>query len=268
LKKQKTMRKKISAVQVVHNGIDLGYPFVEAITQVIPHVDEFVVVEAGSIDGTMDVLRRLAEKYSNLRIEYIFWPLVKVMGVAIGMAQNQALRFCRGDYVLLVQADELWHNRSIVELRSLIDSYPKIKSFSFPFNHIYYNFQKIITKDIYSSAIRLVKNSPDLRSEGDGWTLCGPILPTHLATLLVPICHVGSVGVRSVWRKLINHSHLYPELKEYAVSAEWARQGLEGSRPLDDFEKIKTTPYPELIPDIIKPMIGCDEYFVREELLS
>ena len=49
----------ISGFTFVHNGIEGGYPFMEAVRAVQPFVDEVVAVDAESTDGTREALARL-----------------------------------------------------------------------------------------------------------------------------------------------------------------------------------------------------------------
>jgi glycosyltransferase involved in cell wall biosynthesis len=60
-----------------------------------PHVDEVVVVDTGSTDGTQDIARRYADVY-----EEIVWP------GSFSEARNHTFDLATGDYILVLDGDE------------------------------------------------------------------------------------------------------------------------------------------------------------------
>lgn len=91
----------ISGFTFVHNGMDSGYPFVEAIQAVKPYVDEMVAVDMKSTDKTRQVLKNL-----DCRIIDGFWE--PGTGGAC-LAKNHALHVqCKGDTIWHFEADEVF----------------------------------------------------------------------------------------------------------------------------------------------------------------
>lgn len=254
----------ISGLMIIRNGIDLGYPFVEAITQVVKHVDEMVVVYCHSRDDTLCVIEELAKKYNNLRIEELEWPSSTDSGNAIGEVQNKAFKFCHGEYILLVQADEVWFEESIKYAVTLPKKYPLAGLFVCEFNHVFSNFQ-MYYEDSYHEAVRLFKNIAGMMSIGDGWSIKG-FLPHLRADLPIPICHCSSVGWKSSYRKIINHAKLYKDNEDYQKQARMAQTRLYKNNPKANHLKT-TSPHLKVIPKILHDMIGLEEYIVRKELL-
>ncbi len=79
-----------------------------------PHVDEIVIIDTGSTDGTQDIARRYADVF-----EEIEWPN------SFAAARNYSLDRAHGKYILILDGDEYiadprdWH-----DLRSVIETTP------------------------------------------------------------------------------------------------------------------------------------------------
>ena len=254
----------ISGLMILKDGIELGYPFVEAITQVIPYVDEFVVVECGSSDKTMKILIKLVSKYiDKLRVAIHPWDFSGINGEKIGEIQTIANKYCKGDHILLVQADEIWDKESVEFAVTLPKSYPLVGLFKFPFNHIVGNAS--IKQTSYDSAVRMYKNDHRIASEADGWTVAGT-MPHLSIDLPTPITHTGSIGWRSSYGKIVHHSKLYKDNKLYQTNAKEYKKRLDENNP-ESFYLSKHPKYESEVPQIIKPLLGIEKYYVREELL-
>lgn len=251
----------ISGLMVLKNGITLGYPFVEAITQVIDYVDEFVVVECGSSDKTLDILEFLVGKYKGkFRIQLTEWDFTGDDGEKTGEIQTISKQYCHGDYILHIQADEIWDKESLKIMTTLPRSFPLVGLFKFPFDHIVGNFQ--LRGGNYEWAVRMIKNDPRIESEADGWTWRG-MMPYLSVTLPKPIFHCGSLGWKNNYIKIINHSKIHGKNPIYQTNATKYRERLEEMNP-EEFLLFKTSPFE--IPEIIKPFLGAEEYYVRKEL--
>ncbi len=110
---------KISAATFVLNAFKGGYPILEAMAAVLPYCDEMVVVEAGSGDGTRELLDSLA---INEKIRVESYALRKERGPGCyAEAQNFALDLCTHKAIIFFQADEVYHENLI---RRVVDDLP------------------------------------------------------------------------------------------------------------------------------------------------
>jgi len=252
----------ISGLMIIKDGLSLGYPFVEAITQVIPYVDEFVVVDFGSSDGTIDILKSLILKYPKIKVMFADWPTEFRGGRAIGVAQDQARVYCKGDYILLVQADEIWDPQALKHTIELTKLYPLVAMFNIPFYHLFANFQ--LPVKWYGEAVRVYKNIPQITSVGDGWTMTGHY--PQMSARCTPILHCGSLGWRSSYQKIVHHAGLYTNHPEYQVLALEYQARLDHNDP-EPNHLLKTSPYLSRVPKILHDLLGIERYYVRPKLI-
>jgi hypothetical protein len=103
----------VSGFTFIHNGIESGYPFVEAIKAVQPYVDEMVAVDMQSTDQTRDILQAL-----GVRVIDGCWG--NQAGETLKAAHARYID-CSGDVILHFEADEVWEDRLVQQARRLID---------------------------------------------------------------------------------------------------------------------------------------------------
>ena len=74
------MPKTLGGIQFIRNGLQYDYCFIEAIESLCQCCDKVVVVDAGSDDGTDEVLRVMESMHRNLRVIYMMaqdWNIQK-----------------------------------------------------------------------------------------------------------------------------------------------------------------------------------------------
>lgn len=106
---------KLSGFTFIHNALDGGYPIVEAIHAVQPWVDEVVVVDCASTDGTRDLLRKMTGiPIFDANDETRLVPLKVVdgkwgnrAGETLRQAHSQYVK-CEGDIIVHFEADEVY----------------------------------------------------------------------------------------------------------------------------------------------------------------
>jgi glycosyltransferase involved in cell wall biosynthesis len=90
----------ISGFSFIHNALTAGYPITEAINTIKPYVDEVVMVDMASTDGTQDVLKRMGVRIINGRWE-------QLGDRALDTAWSH-YKECIGDTILHFEADEVF----------------------------------------------------------------------------------------------------------------------------------------------------------------
>jgi hypothetical protein len=116
---------KISGFTFVHNALVGGYPIVEAIHAVQPYVDEIVVINCASTDGTKDLLEKLVDisiydifgKNKRIPLRVLDGEWGNEAGETLRQAHNKYIE-CAGDMIVHFEADEVYGDRLI---RSIIN---------------------------------------------------------------------------------------------------------------------------------------------------
>ena len=97
---------KISGFTFVHNAIESGYPIVEAIKSVHPFVDEVVVVDMQSTDGTTNLLHKMTQ---SVLVDKVIPGTWQPGGAGGCLLQNHALHVqCKYGAILHFEADEVF----------------------------------------------------------------------------------------------------------------------------------------------------------------
>jgi len=99
---------QLSACTFIKNA-RAGFCLYESMASWLPFVDEFVVLDLGSTDGTLEILNRIAAKNHKVNIHKGTFPRDDASAFADVM--NQAISLCKGPNVLAYQADEIPHQR-------------------------------------------------------------------------------------------------------------------------------------------------------------
>jgi len=134
---------RITAVVMCYNEADFIYPCLQ---QIIPLADQTIVWDGdfwignhdpgrpevltqASSDGSRDLIQRAISDFGGLRdVETAYFDGLPKM--AEHNARNLTLQMATGDYVLIVDADELWTARQMNALKALIKNSPDVSDFS------------------------------------------------------------------------------------------------------------------------------------------
>jgi glycosyltransferase involved in cell wall biosynthesis len=261
----------LSAFTISKNLLTLGHTFVETCLSLIDYVDEYIVLECGSSDETPYWWERLRNKHpEKIRFEYAEWPNPATtvgthgqkQGRSTGILHDVGLERCRGDYALCAHADEVWHPESAAVIRSVLENQPG--AVSVPYLHLY-SWQNIYHHyaNCFTRSEILVRTRSGWHADGDGWRLWlgrGPIIHPDFPK---PLIHAGYVFPINIHKKNIHHATLYPDMPRYQQLAEESKRILASGDFGPEFD-LTTSPFD--LPDILKPLVGVKEYFVRESL--
>lgn len=149
----------ITGLNSGRNCIENGYPFVESILSKLPLVDEYLISDGGSTDGTREVLKRMEQNFPKIQVFDI--PDIKnIRWDSCSVASNKLIKMAKGSWIYLDNMDELIHERDIFSLRKRILSEKIADVFRYDRKEVTHNWTKL-TEDVYWPA-RTARKIPGL----------------------------------------------------------------------------------------------------------
>jgi glycosyltransferase involved in cell wall biosynthesis len=287
------MRHNLSACVFIKDNFKGAFCLYESVASLLPFVDEFVVMDLGSTDGTLEILREITQ--ANTKFKLIIknkWPEIDA-GVFADLA-NELVNFCANDKVLYFQADEIWHQDLLKLMQTEFDQ----GNFDLAFWRIQYrnNFQytkwlpHIVHRVGYKDNFNFVGDGMNTNRTYDA-KICsqygGEYFPKwgefhaksgddaikpYVNEMIMDVSQVGGFRDNIIDRRLLHiplwheTSPILPEWdsngKEYKVEAHvWARNAKDNpdwTKALSPFD----------LPQIMRYHIGKTRYELRSELLE
>ncbi len=116
---------KISGYTTTYNCIKGCYPFRESIASMLGFCDEVVVVDAGSSDGTIDVLLEMQRLDSRIvvHVQERDWSSPR-SAVFDGQQKALARAICTGDFCWQQDSDEIVHENDYHKVRDMVSAFP------------------------------------------------------------------------------------------------------------------------------------------------
>lgn len=116
---------KITGIMAIKDGIVGGFPFLEGILSVLPIVDEFLVADGGSFDGTLQALNRLQqvfpEKIKLIKDSWVPTPNCENIDGSL----DKLVSLAEGDWIINVQGDEIWHEKDVQGAKGFVEAADK-----------------------------------------------------------------------------------------------------------------------------------------------
>jgi len=108
------MHPKVSVILPVFNGEKFVEQAIQSVLdQTFPDF-ELIVVDDGSIDGTIDIVQSFAD--SRIRL------IRHEANRGLGASRNSALEAAKGEWVTLLDADDAWHKSRLSKLLQVIEN--------------------------------------------------------------------------------------------------------------------------------------------------
>ena len=277
---------RLSALYVWRNVVNNGYLPLESFLSTQEVADECVLCVDPDYPEDMRLAQRLCEVFPKARIVEFRWPEnVPGDGSRIGIASQYGLDHCSGNYVLNVQADEVYSP----ELKNWIrdnwrDSARRgLECMRFKVLNLEHNMQQYQGGDEgstwnwqkgagYNCAVKLFRRCPAIKFAHDGWSMEGcsmlyhpPVSEAH------PVVHCHD-----------NFRDTLVNLRQTAANEIWTDRSKFGNykESADNLEQSRDawwndpvwtqtdSRFAHLLPDYVKPLIGKTKYEVRYSLLD
>lgn len=155
------MTDKVSSCCFIRDCFTGAFCIFESMASLLPFVDEMVILDLGSTDGTRQILIDIAE--SNPQVKVILGEFPKVDAGVFADLANDLIDFVQYDNVIYWQADEVWHE----DLLALMSQRFERGEFDLSFWRIQYanNFQYV---KWFPHLVHRVSHKKNFHFDGDG----------------------------------------------------------------------------------------------------
>ncbi len=113
------MSYNLSACVFIRNTFEGAFCIFESMATLLPLVDEFIVMDLGSIDGTYEILLSIAE--ANPKVNVVQGEFSKIDANVFATLANDLIAMCSNQNVIYYQADEIWHETLVNLMRLEFD---------------------------------------------------------------------------------------------------------------------------------------------------
>jgi hypothetical protein len=149
---------RVAGFSIVRDATRLDFPFEAAIMSVLPAVDEFVLVVGHSSDDTLARAQAIADP--RIRIIESEWDF-SLGSAVLAVETDRAMRACRGDWGIYIQADEVLSDGGAVRLREAIaqrDADARVNGMLVDYLHFYGGFDTVaLDRHWYRREVRAVR---------------------------------------------------------------------------------------------------------------
>jgi glycosyltransferase involved in cell wall biosynthesis len=268
----------VSACVFIRDCFKGAFCLFESMACLLPFVDEFLVMDLGSSDGTLQILREI--ELANPRVRVVNGRFPVVDAGAFATLANDLIAMCQNERVIYFQADEIWHE----DLLRLMEQKFQAGRFDLSFWRIQYrdNFQEVkwfphfVHRVGYKDGFNFVGDgmntdrymAAELCSTYDGgwFTKWGELgqerIKPYVHEMITDISLVGGFRDNIVERRAL-HAPFWHE--EPTIEGKPASQWKAEAEANLDWTKTES---PYNLPWILRWHVGRTRYELRPELLD
>lgn len=163
---------KISGFTIIKNAVANDYPVVEAITSILPVVDEMVVLVGDSEDGTKDLIKSIGS--DKIKIFDSVWDKsLRKGGEVLAVETNKAFNLVDplSDWAFYIQADEAVHEKDLPAILEACKKYKedrRVEGLLFNYHHFYGTYDYVgDSRRWYDREIRIIRNNKSIKAYRD-----------------------------------------------------------------------------------------------------
>jgi glycosyltransferase involved in cell wall biosynthesis len=163
---------KISGFTIIKNAVINDYPIVEAITSILPIVDEMIVLAGDSDDNTVELIEAINS--DKIKIHHSVWNTsLRSGGKVLADETNKAFKLINpaADWAFYIQADEVVHEKyldAVVEGCKRYKDSPKVQGLLFKYAHFYGTYDYLgDSRRWYNHEVRVIRNDKQITAYKD-----------------------------------------------------------------------------------------------------
>lgn len=163
---------KISGFTIIKNAIHNDYPVVEAITSILPVVDEMIVLVGDCIDDTRNLISSIGD--SKIKIFDSVWdPALRSGGVVLAVETDKAFQLVSpdSDWAFYIQADEVVPEKYHSSIREACEKHKdnrNVEGLLFRYLHFYGTYDYVgDSRKWYDHEVRIIRNDKKITAYRD-----------------------------------------------------------------------------------------------------
>jgi len=163
---------KISGFTFIKNAVINGYPIVEAITSILPIVDEMIVLVGDCDDDTLGLIESIGD--TKIKIHHSVWDKsLRKGGAVLAVETDKAFNLIdpKSTWAFYIQADEVIHEKYYDTIKKGCEQYKdnkKVQGLLFKYVHFYGTYDYVgDSRKWYSHEVRIIRNDKKIVSYKD-----------------------------------------------------------------------------------------------------
>lgn len=189
---------KISGFTIVRNAVLYDYPVVEAITSILPVVDEMIVLVGNSDDNTEELIHSIQS--DKIKIHHSVWDEnLKKGGVVLATETDKAFQLISpdSDWAFYIQADEVIHEKYHDTIRRASLQYKddkQVEGLLFNYLHFYGTYDYVAdSRKWYHKEVRIIRNDKGIHAYRDAQGFRRGIKKINVKPVDAMVYHYGWV---------------------------------------------------------------------------
>ena len=163
---------KISGFTIIKNAIINDYPIVEAITSILPVVDEMIVLAGDSNDATRQLIERIDS--AKIKIFDSIWDQsLRKGGKVLAVETDKAFQLIdkESTWAFYIQADEAVHEKDLPAILKTCEKYKddfEVEGILFKYLHFYATYDYVgDSRQWYNKEVRIIRNDKNIHAYKD-----------------------------------------------------------------------------------------------------
>ena len=189
---------KISGFTFIKNAVINGYPIVEAITSILPIVDEMIVLVGDCDDDTLGLIESIGD--SKIKIHHSVWDKnLRKGGAVLAVETDKAFNLIdpESTWAFYIQADEVIHEKYYDAIKKGCELYKdnkKVQGLLFKYVHFYGTYDYVgDSRKWYGHEVRIIRNDKKIVSYKDAQGFRVGHKRLNVKTLNAYVYHYGWV---------------------------------------------------------------------------
>jgi hypothetical protein len=220
---------KITGITIIRNAVLNDFPVVEAISSILPVVDEMIVSIDKGDDDTDDLIRSIQS--DKLKIVYSTWDMnLRAGGRVYALETDKVKNLVSADtdWIFYIQADEVIHEKYHAVIRETAERYKddrRVYGLLFQYLHFYGTYDYVgDSRKWYTHEVRIIRNDPSISSYKDAQGFRRGEVKLNVVPVAAEVYHYGWVkSPQQMRQKQNNIARFYfddESLKETPVQSD------------------------------------------------